>query len=29
MRNKANRLEELFLSMVERGNEAEANKKAS
>ncbi|MGD9841971.1 MAG: ABC transporter ATP-binding protein [Steroidobacteraceae bacterium] len=29
MRNKANRLEELFLSMVERGNEADANKKAS
>jgi ABC-2 type transport system ATP-binding protein len=29
MRNKSNRLEELFLSMVERGNDAEANKKAS
>jgi len=28
MRNKANRLEELFLSMVERGNETEASKKA-
>ncbi len=29
MRNKANRLEELFLSMVERGNDAEASKKAA
>jgi ABC-2 type transport system ATP-binding protein len=29
MRNKSNRLEELFLSMVERGNETAANKKAS
>jgi ABC-2 type transport system ATP-binding protein len=29
MRNKANRLEELFLSMVERGNDADAGKKAS
>jgi ABC-2 type transport system ATP-binding protein len=28
MRNKANRLEELFLSMVERGNEAAASNKA-